>query len=199
MADAQVSNARRAVFTALALIVFWVTAWEAYEDGTGCYFAFPEGMAGTTPSWPEQGWESLLEVWTFRILAFASTPVIFLLVANENSPVRACRDRFVLGASALVLGSVAVSSWIGSVDAEVAIEAWQARPNDDPTIEAWLKERRNMNYPWSSLPMTGRRSIVSVSWTLLLLPLILASAFIIHGARRRAARDAAIEAAGEDE
>jgi hypothetical protein len=141
-----------------------------------------------SPSWSEEVRESFQEDWTFRVLAFAITPVIFLLVANDNSPVRACRDRFVLGASALVLGSVAVSSWIGSVDVEVAIEAWlEARPDFDAS--EW----------WGKLPVNGPwQAIVSVSWTLFLLPIILTTAFVIFGAWRWA-RDAATELVGDDE
>ena len=43
------------------------------------------------------------------------------------------------------------------------------------------------------------RDTHSVSWLLLLLPLILTTAFVIWGAWRRAVRDAEVEAVDEDE
>ena len=85
MADMQVSNARRIIFTALALVVFWVVAWRAY--GWGLADGLSRDLWNTAipyeaPWRGERGAEGVLDALRhIAFLCFTILPAILLSFA----------------------------------------------------------------------------------------------------------------------
>jgi hypothetical protein len=174
MTDVQVSNARRIGFTALALVVFWVLAWRAYQMGRDVY--------DNSSVWSKIDTEA---VWTLRFpivgLLFALVSVIFLSLSIKQS-ILSLRTRFVLLSAVLIAMSTGFSCWVGELDVAHQIREVEGNGPWDP----WRWQRLELD-------------IGPVSWFRFLLPIILTTAFVIFGAWRSAVRDADVQAVGEDE
>jgi hypothetical protein len=170
MTDVQVSNARRIGFTALALVTFWVLAWNAY------WFLY----LGCRGSYFHRLW--FTPAFDVPIcVAFALAPMMLYSFATRGF-IR-LRHRGELFVGGLFATSIGLSLSLGLSDATAAIN--MARDHNDST--ALLLE------------IAAARSDHTVSWFSLLLPIILTTAFVIFGAWRRAVRDAEVEVVGEDE
>ena len=112
MTDLQVSNARRIGFTALAVVAFWVVAWQAYEGGfVSIMLADLDALFNDTP----RPGIPVLQFATVTV-AYATLPVLFLSLAAYNSPVRAGRCILIVVTSGLVVGTVASSLIVGMSD-----------------------------------------------------------------------------------
>ena len=195
MTDVQVSNARRIVFTALALVTLWTVSFGAYSlscqmpENLHTWFgprtanrlilytcigprnATAEDLfTGNLMTWADY-------FWFYRVLAcgllMALIPLAFLSLSRHNSLIT-LRDHRILIGGLLFATCIECCYWVGERDAWDVIE--RAKGN---SIIRWRDFR--------------------VSWLLLLLPIILTTAFVIVGAWRRAVRDVAVEAVGEGE
>ena len=190
MADVQVGNARRIGFTALALVAFWVMAWQAYQGGfVSIMLANLNALSNDTP----RPGIPALRCATVTV-AYATLPVLFLSLAAYNSPVRAGRSILIVVTSVLVAGTVASSFLVGVSDSRDSAESlWHAAAPLRRHIDQLVIGLASKAPP----PVSGVTA--TVSWFLLLLPIILTTAFVIFGAWRRAVRDAEVDAVGEGE
>ena len=96
--EVQVTNARRIVFTALALVSFWVLAWRAYDVGADL-----TGLGQI---------ELTLDRYLFEVLSLTIVPMILLSLSTYDHPLRV-RSCFDLGNGVLLLASVGFSYWRG--------------------------------------------------------------------------------------
>jgi len=174
MADMQVSNARRIVFTALALVVFWVVAWHAYGVG------FADGMVRwhwNTAIPYDPVLDCLREI---AFLCFTFLPAILLSFALYD------------------LRDIWKTVWRGSVwtSSERRCEELVRELRGDADLHVVDHRYRRMLISTilflASIAVCYRlgESDASeeheVSWPWLLLPIILTSSVVIFGAWRRA-------------
>ncbi len=192
MADMQVSNARRIVFTALALVVFWVVAWRAY--GWGLADGLVSRLWNTAipyepaPWRGERGAEGVLDALRhIAFLCFTILPAILLSFALYD------------------LRDIWKTVWSSS-------ERRRKEFVRELHIDAGLHEFDAGRHRRVVVDHRYRRMLIStilflasiavcyrlgesdaseeheVSWPWLLLPIILTTAVVIFGAWRRAAR-----------
>ena len=191
MPDVQVSNARRVVFTAMAVVTFWILAWKCYAifselpDDELFWLHYARDYSW---SWIALEWQC--PSWTVTI-PLASLPTMLVSLSAHNSLVR-LRDPWVFLSAAFFLGCMMLVCWLGSQDALSAQDAWfEAHP-------LWRVNDAGLLFEDHDRPNPNPRSLQEVSWFRLLLPIILTTAFVIYGAWRRAVRDAEVDAVGED-
>ncbi len=175
MTDVQVSNARRIIFTAAAIVAFWVLAWRGY------WIIYDELSipAELFELLPFPAWT----VWVAICSAFALVPTMFYSIAAQGYVLR-LRDRGVLFAGGLFATSLGLSLWLGMSDVKTAFDKTGPHSGFSGSFPLALAKARPEH---------------AVSWLYLLLPIILTTAFVIFGAWRRAVRDAEVDAVGEDE
>ena len=197
MADMQVSNARRIVFTAMALVVFWVVAWHAYGVG------FADGMDRwhwNTAIPYDPVLDCLREI---AFLCFTILPAILLSFAlydlrdiwktvrrgsNWTSSERRCEEL--------------VRELRGDADLH---ELDAGRHRRDVVDHRYRRMLISTILFLASIAVCYRlgesdaSAEPEVSWPWLLLPIILTSAVVIYCAWRRAVLDADVDAVVEDE
>ena len=188
MTDVKVSNARRIGFTALALVAFWVVALRAYDDGV-LSIMLPD-LDALSEDAPRPG----IPVERFAIVtvAYSILPVLFLSLSTHNSPLRSFRSTLTVVTSVLMAGTVGSSFLVGVSDLRSFTE--RATPHFRHTVQS------AMGVP-SEAPPEMAEDPATVSWVVLLLPIILTTAVVIFGAWRRAvkAREAEAEPAVADD
>jgi hypothetical protein len=190
MTDIQVSNARRIGFTALAVVTmvwgclysYWWLVGQNYE---GFQTIFRQEWGQWYLTW----WGQLLLDSTAAQLitiglAIGAFPTLLLSLSISNSPAK-LRNRHVLPATIMFCGCGAWFWWIATQDCAAFHDAY---PQD-------IDEYGHIVERIDDAVRLEMRNAHEVSWSWLLLPIILTAAFVIFGAWRSAARDA--EARGD--
>ena len=189
MSDVQVSNARRIIFTGLALVAFVVTA-------TGAYWASCDWWFGPQAALRWESRPPSMEDVYLKVLPVAAgggiLPWMFLSLSSWNELLRhRVREPWLFTCTLMFVSAIGFSYWLGGVDAVDAFATISGRWDVVPD--------KVMTLPLVNKFLAQARLEHTVSWLWLLLPLILTTAFVIVGAWKIAMRDAEVEAVDEDE
>ena len=176
------SNARRIIFTALAIVSFAFVVYAAHrrtlghwDDFWAVYSVDPDPLhdpdrIGLSPAEANRNfrWDNWMRFsWEGPLVALL--PMLFLAMSEHNSPWVAIRDRWLWIAGLLVIGNIICACGLGEHN---GVPAW--------TWNEW----RLLIRVHGTVEAAREAHYISPLW--LLLPIILTTAFVIFGAWLRA-------------